>query len=491
MKMRYITGIGALAVIAAALGTLSEAQTLQKVEEKVLAADLYNRAPDVLPGILPEMRTPEYWIGRMERPDEVILTPEQIRAMNEAYQAKIHSPEPFTGAVKERIPDLGPYNPGHWWPGFVVAYTDPATVTPRAAADTVRARVAQEIAYLKKRIFGSSLAVPYNEREIGRFIGDMALDRVPDEVTIRYAITVRPSRVRIAPTFPPQEVGLSQNGKTRWDMFNVCVLKIAQPVTVLHQSQTGEYVFVYSSEGCGWVRADDVAFGTPEAIARFSDPPRFAVATADRVMFYSDPSCTYASGWFGMGSRLPLADSNMPRAIKIPVRMTNGRLITETAWLAGDSDVSEGWLPYTRRAVVTTAFKLLDTPYDWTGGWYGRNHVSQYRDIFACFGFQLPYEGELLTYYGHSEKVALPAMGKKGQFRVMLEHEPFITIQSCGHHAQLLLGEYNGEPIVLDQHGYGYTDADGNELEIRRCNVGKVTNVTYFLKRPVTFLELK
>ena len=36
-------------------------------------ADLYDRAPDVQPGTIPEMRTPEYWIARMEHPDEVIL----------------------------------------------------------------------------------------------------------------------------------------------------------------------------------------------------------------------------------------------------------------------------------------------------------------------------------------------------------------------------------------------------------------------------------
>jgi len=41
-------------------------------------ADLYNRAPDVLPGTTPEMRTTDYWISGMKNPDEVILTPDAI-----------------------------------------------------------------------------------------------------------------------------------------------------------------------------------------------------------------------------------------------------------------------------------------------------------------------------------------------------------------------------------------------------------------------------
>ena len=39
----------------------------------VLHADLYNRAPDTLPGTLPEMREPSYWIAHMADPDGIII----------------------------------------------------------------------------------------------------------------------------------------------------------------------------------------------------------------------------------------------------------------------------------------------------------------------------------------------------------------------------------------------------------------------------------
>ncbi len=475
----------------AILSAVSFTEDLKKVEEKVLSSDLYNRAPDVIPGTLPEMRNPAYWIAKMGRPDEIILTPGKIQQMNEDYQKKTHSPDPFKGVAKERIPDLGRWNPGNWWPGYVLAAPDFEIMDSKSIADTVKARMKQEIEYLRSREFGNALSVVYTGWEIDAFEDEMALDRVSDNIETRSGITVRTTRLRNVPSFSPMQVGVWQNGKTRWDLFNICVLKISQPVTVLHTSLTGEYVFIYCDEGCGWVRSEDIAFGTKEAIAKFAEPEHFVVCTGDRVMFYSDASCTYASGWFGMGDRLPLSESNMPNAIKIPVRMTNGRLITETAWLDGDADVNEGWLPYTRRNIVLTAFNLLDNPYDWTGGWYGRNHETTYRDIFACFGFKLPFHGALFTHYGSTEKVALPEMGKEKQYRMMLESEPFITLQSCGHHAQLFLGEYNGEPIVLDQHGYGYEDEEGNELQVRRCTVGTVPMVSYFLRRPITFLELK
>ena len=47
------------------------------------------RAPDVLPGTLPEMRTPDYWIDLADNPDAVILSPSQIQQMNQAFLARM------------------------------------------------------------------------------------------------------------------------------------------------------------------------------------------------------------------------------------------------------------------------------------------------------------------------------------------------------------------------------------------------------------------
>ena len=196
-----------------------------------------------------------------------------------------------------------------------------------------------------------------------------------------------------------------------------------------------------------------------------------------------------------MGDRLPLVSKKKPLKIKVPVRKTDGTLTTGIAWLPGDADVHVGYLPYTRRNIVMTAFKLLDNSYDFTGTFYGRQHETTYCDIFACFGFELPYHGGLFTHYGDDKTVMLPETSKEEQYKTILKHEPFVTIQTTlmnrGGHAQLLLGEYNGVPIVFDQHGYSYKNEDGNQLIIARCCIGDVSMPVYFLKSKVTFLELK
>jgi hypothetical protein len=451
------------------------------------AADLYNRAPVVLPGTIPEMRDPYYWIERMEKPDEIIMPYDEIRRMNEEYQRKIRKPDPFKNEPEGRIASLS-----YWWPGMALYVPDLRSMPPEAVSDTVKTRIEIQINHLRKQDYGNALAVKYSDSDIDAFEHEMALDRVKGRITVRDGIAVRTTVMRNVPTFTPDQVGRMENGKTRWDLWAVCILKIGKPVLALHPSRSGEHVLVLSEYGFGWARSEDIAFAEKSIIDEFVNPKNFVVCTGDRVPFYSDESCTYASGFFRMGDRLPLVEKSDRRRIKVPVRKTSGGFTTEIAWLSPGADIYIGWLPYNRRNVVVTALKLLDSTYDWTGAWFGRQHETIYRDIFCCFGFELPYHGALFTFFGKRDEPALkPDGGKAEQYRVILEHEPFITLQSCGGHAQLLLGDYNGTPIVFDQHGYGYEDENGTNVEVRRCTVGDIRLPSYFLTRPVTFLELK
>jgi len=455
--------------------------------EGFVSAELYPRAPDAVKGTIPEMRNPSYWIERMEKPDEVIMTPDRIRRMNEEYRSRIRRPETLTDVPEERVPKLS-----YWWPGYVLYPPDLQSLRPEAVSDTVKKRIRDCIRHMRKQKYGNMNAVEYADWQIDDFEAEMALDDVPDRVEILDAIAVRTTRLRSVPTFTPDQVGVIDTGKTRWDLWNVGIVKIGMAVKVLHSSKSGEYAFVLCEFAYGWVRTCDIAFSYKARIDEFVNAENFVVCTGDRVPFFSDESCRFSSGWFRMGDRLPLVSPGDPRRVLVPVRRTNGEFATETAWLAGDADVHVGWLPYTRRNVVETGLKLLDNQYDWTGAWFGRQHETTYRDIFRCFGFELPYHGGLFTFFNRNdESVLMPDVGREEQYRTILSHEPFITLQSCGGHAQLLLGEYNGVPIVLDQHGYGYEDENGTFVEVRRCCIGDQTMPEYFLKRKITFLVLK
>jgi hypothetical protein len=449
-------------------------------------AELYNRAPDVLPGTLPEMRTPEYWIKRMSKPDEVILTYDAIKKMNADYRKFISSSDPLKDIPAERK-TIVTYD----FPGHISVVPDFHTLPIGAVADSVIYRIKVQIKTMRGREFGNFLAVRYSSGELDKLEHEMALDRVKDDVQVVDGIAVRYTQLRVVPSYFPQQMGIREIAKTRWDLWNLGIVKIGMPVMVLHPSASGEHLFVVCREGYGWVKSEDIAFGNKTEIDSYVNSPNFLVCTGDRIQYYSNENCTYASGWIGMGDRIPIASKGNIQKIKVPVRRANGKFSIETSWLPKNADVSIGFLPYTRRNVVMTAFKLLDNPYDWSGAFFGREHNTTYRDIFSVFGFELPFWAGYFTFFGHNQEVMNPNIGKENQYKMILQHEPFITIQTCGVHAQLLLGDYNGMPIVFDQHGYGYTDENKKEFEIRRCCIGTQALPTYFLTRNVTFLELK
>ena len=484
---------GVLAVLFAVFLLVSTNAVLEKIDPKTLDVlpepddVLYNNAPHPLPWVPKEFLDTSYWTAQMEKPDEVILSLEEIQRMNGNYQKKINSPDPFKNETAERKPNLI-----HWWPGFSLTIPDLHSFSAGAVADTVKVRIKDEIKYLHKQDYGNCLAIIYSDREIDALENEMALDKVQNTVTVRDGITVRTSRLRNNPSFFPEQLGLSQSRKTRWDLWNIGVIKIGRPVQILHLSRSGEYMFVLSDAGYGWVRSENIAFASKKEIDAFANAADFAIAVNGRVQFYSDKSCTISSGWFGMGARLPLVKKGDISRVKIPVRRMNGEFASETAWLKDNEDVNAGYLPYTRRNIIETAFKLLGNPYDWSGAWFGRQHEKTYNDIFACFGFELPNHGTLFTYFNDNNKTVLhPEMGREQYFRKILENETFVTIQSCGGHCQLFIGEYNNAPVVFDQHGYGYPDEDDVWWEVRRCNVGDLRLPRYFLLREVTFLELK
>jgi len=472
----------------------------------VATADFYKRAPDVLPWVKPEMMKKEFWIFRMPTPDKVLMTVNEIQAMNTDYERRMMAaPNPFAGVDPDRMPVQADLDR---WPGRFVTPPVLNGLDKKRLAAVVRAEISHDIDFLRgkylkgvigqenvvNQTFGNILGIQYADWEIDQLEDEMALDRVTDDITPEYGITVCDAQLRTVPNIKMERVGIFDAGTARWDVWNANIVRIGTPVTMLAASRSGGYVFVLAPDGYGWIRSESVAIdsrGRTEGFLGGLADDGFIVCTGDMVPLYSDKRCLYTSGWLRMGDRLPLADPSNPRIVKIPVRLTDGRLDTSTAWLAPDAAVSVGYLPYTKRNVVELGFRMMGNPYDWSGGFMGRNHETWIRDAFACFGFRLPYHAELFTFFAGNDRVVRPEEGTKAQKAAISANESFVTIQTCGGgHCQLYLDTVDGEPYVLDTTGYGYTADDGSQIEIRRLTVCDMRIPQYFLKTTFTFCEL-
>lgn len=446
---------------------------------------LYLRSPDVLPGVLPEMRNTAYWVNRMKQPDERLLTPAEIERMNARFRDKMSHLDALDSATAQHI-----RREMSSWPGLVATMPDLSASTPAELSAMVGQEVDKEIQYLRRRPFGDRLGIAYSPSELDATEAELARNAIDPAKERATGVLVETARLRVIPAIRPEYMGLTGVGKSRWDMWNLDILPIGSAVQVLHRSKSGGFLFVLSARGFGWVESENVALGSKAAISKFTDATPFLIATGDQVPFYSSSDCKYVSGWLRMGDRLPRGDND--RRISVPVRRTNGELAVEQAWLAPDADVHAGYLPCTRKNVVVQAFKMLDNIYDWTGAWFGRNDTTVMRDIFGTFGFDLPSNGVLMSLYGDKIETLATALDRKEKVARFAAHEPFITIDtSSSGHSQLYLGQQDGQVFVFDTNGYGYPDEKGETLEVRRWEVGTIDLPNYMLRQDLTLTELR
>jgi len=450
--------------------------------------ELYNRAPTPLPWITEEMNTTEFWVARMENPDAIILSVENILTMNAKWLERLSQDEPFANELEDRKPVIR-----NWWPGFTLRQMDLSRFNQAALSDTVKSRINEQAEHMYKKPWGNALAVRYSMEDLKEFDDELAYSTIPDRISVKHGITVKPSRLRSVPSFAPMYPGIVQSTKARWDQWTTTSLNIGSPVQILHASLSGEFIFVLSNAGYfGWLRTENVAFASKTVVDEFVSESNFVMATMDRVQYYADPSCKYSSGWLGLGAKLPLASDSDPIMVKIPVRTTDGSLVVDTAWMKRDENCHIGYVPYTRRNIIEIAFKQLNDPYDWTGGWFGRQHERAYSDLFACFGFDLPKHERLYTFFNdNNTKLVVKGSEEAEYLKAISENEPFVTLQSCGGHCQLFIGNVNDKQITFDQHGYGYEDENEEWWEVRRTNIGDMRMPKYFMKSTVKFLELR
>ncbi len=445
----------------------------------------YRRAPDVLPGTLPEMRTPDFWINRLEHPDRIILPLAEIQKMNKGYENRMQNlpalEHGLEAVVKKQLKD---------WSGLIAVSPDLASLSPEDLIKKIREMIQSQITYMRKKDFGNILGIGYADWEIDNFEENMNLNRVDEIKGIRHGVTVQNSRLRIIPTLRMEHVAVGNNGRARWDMFNLDVVPIASSVQILHTSKSGAYMLVLTERGFGWINSEYIAFADQNLIDECRPEKAFLICTGETVPYYADSTCMYLSGWLRMGDRLAYSNVNNQFEITIPFRNNDAGLSLEKAWLKKDADVHIGYLPYTQGNTINQAFKLLDQAYDYTGAWFGRNHVTILRDLFSCFGFSLPGNGGMLKAYNYMGSIE-PDVGREAQYQTILSKEPCVTILITHVHSQLYIGEYNNIPYVFDTHGYGYTGDDEKEYIIRRSCIYTPELPKYMLKNEMILVNLQ
>ncbi len=442
--------------------------TLSAQEQKQKPKPVH--APNALPGVEPEMLTPGYWIALQPDADKVIMSPAQIEQFNAKNRAR-------KVVLRDYYGKTDPIE------GGTIGYTDlmkrgvlmnmirPLYLPATLPGDSLRTWFKNLETWLDSRDFYDGRNATWSTEMKRDLLADMNEKAIPSTITRRYGIVVNHTNVRFFPTEVP---GYSET-QYEMDLFQATSLLSGNPVTILHESANGDFLYIESHLTRGWVIAENIAIGTREEVRKLAEGKRFLMATADKVPVYGDPQFKAFSRYLYFAATMPLV-SKGPNGyvLRMAYRKTDGRIGIANGYVRPEADVNVGRLPYTKRNVYTQIFKLLNTPYGWIDQDNKRACSGTMRVLLQCFGIEVgAYPSFILPATDHVVYYD-PKLTTEQKIAEVEKLEPAISMAGNAGHIVLLLGKAkNGKLYFMHQAGWGYDEGDQHYF-VNRVSINPV-----------------
>jgi len=411
----------------------------------------------------------DFWLGKLSKSEKLILTDGEI--------------ETFNGKIRQALP------------GVVYDLRDyPAFFSKQQLLKMINdIPFPTEDRYLK----AEKLTPAYyaNLRK------QLNLATVREENPVSYALTVQRANLRV---FPTTDVSYSEPNDLEFDLFQGTAVEAAEPVLVLHRSLDRQWYFVQTYNCRGWLKVKDLAVTRQKKDwLDYVQAKDFLVVTGNRLRLGFNPYSPELSQLeLGMGCKLPLenhipylVDNQSPvgsYVVKLPTRDAQGELVLKQAILPLNSDVSVGYLPYTRANILRQAFKIQGERYGWGGMFNGRDCSAFVMDVYKSFGILLPRNsGQQRNSAGKTVQLAADLSSQQREAVIGKELLPGATLHMSGH-VMLYLGTHQGRVYII-HNSAAYSDSKYKKPDgkLQRLPVnGVVVTDLFLLKRNgKSFLE--
>jgi len=453
---------GGLKALIIVVCVLSLAATISFAQRRGEPAD-WDNAPKVVPRTTEEMQTPDFWINRIDNPDEVIMTPAQIVKINERNRSMPKTIKDIDGedysidrVVSSKL-------------GIGLQYNVEEPLKMKTfPGDSLRAMLDRHKEYFTGRQKYDRRQMKFPEDETDRLLTNTDPEAVPSVIVPKYGILVRHTLNRVLPT------NQAAYGSPRsWlDSLQSTGLDGGMPVAVLHMSKDRKWYYVRSEIAFGWVPAENVALGSPKELADYIDSKESVVALDYNVPVYGDRDFNaYITDLF-IGSKAKLLNqSSAGYQVLMPVRKADGTFETVQGWVKPDAKVSVGYQPFTQRNVISTMFNLLYRPYGWADSDHEFDCCGAIRVVLRTFGIKT---GRWTSYELHATDHVIAfsrRTPKEKKYELIQGCEPGICLVGSSGHINMYLGEVDGRHYVIHQGGYSYKGDDEKTYHFRRVNV--------------------
>jgi cell wall-associated NlpC family hydrolase len=424
-------------------------------------------APTAFQDVDRMMKSPGYWISKLQNPDKVMLNAKEIEAINVKTSANIM----YITDV-QYLPDK------YYRRNAAASYTKYVNIYSRYYDGHFEKRVGKE----------------YFD-EMNKNIDYNLFDST---VNVRFAMTVQYAELRVLPSYEPL---YSSKDTLDLDRMQITQLDLASPVAVLYETLDKQWYYAVSEIAEGWLRADTIAFCSQDMIKDYKKWDKNAVIISPKADIYINEEMTEFFDYVSMGTVLPIAGIKDGIAeIRIPRLKDGGTSLGFQKAFINISDISVGYMKYTQRNVIQQAFKHLNSPYGW-GGMNGEQDCSSFiRQIFGCFGIKFPRNstGQIKStgiFAGEFEKGEQEYLRSQ---RIIKNGIPAMTILYFPGHIMLYVGNEDEKPYIIHSiWGYGEeTEKESktyliNRVAITSMNIGEASKKGSLLQRVTLMKNVK
>lgn len=359
-----------------------------------------------------ELNLASFWINRINNPEEVVMTEEEIETLNKNMMNK-------------------------WGMDWYEGYYDVFNFAENVDINQLKERICYLDLRNSEQYFKGALV---DEAGWDNYYSNLNLEGITGKVG--YAVVIRNTSALDMPT---SDILTDSSLDENFNSLQQTTLKMNEPVVVLHESSDGKWLYVVANEYIGWVEKNNCAY--------FSDKQAWIdyLSQEDFLMICADATIEGLDREFLMGTKIFISNTEVVEGkdyvLQIPDKNDEGIVTYSYVGISKDEVFNEGYLPYTRKNVIELAFSELGEPYGW-GGANGERDCSLYiKDIYECFGIEMPRNSRLqMNMVNVSENMS--EMSEKDKEERINKAMPGDILGISGH-VMLYLGEVNGKHYVI------------------------------------------
>ncbi len=423
-----------------------------------LARELPPPAPGTVPphgviGMTEAQLSPDFWVGKLERPDRAIMSAKAIAAQNEKLFRLDESMNDLSALTETR--------PGQ----EIVASINELSALPDEPLYDVQGD-------------------PVPADTLKKLTQSLDLDVVPATVPTQYGLALNRTALR---KFPTDLRVFSSKGDTDIDRFQESALFPGTPVAIAHRSRDGKWLWVESPNYKAWALAEDIAVGSKQAVFEpLKKAPYRVVSGAKVSTVFTREQPQLSELQLDMGVRVPLAGvasdalvngqhSYTSWVVELPIRNAQGTLAFAPALLQKNQDTAADYLPLTRANLIRQAFKFLGERYGWGHSYNGRDCSGFVSEVYRSMGVELPRNTSDQSISPALDRTTFGKEDGPDPRRAAVDQLQVGDLIYIPGLVMMMIGRIDGAPYVIhDTNGGSFLDGDG-KMRSMHLNAVSVT----------------